>query len=53
MNISKIISGGQTGADRAGLDFAIVNGISHGGFCPRGRKAEDGQIPERYDLEEM
>ena len=40
-----IISGGQTGADRAALDFAIANGFSHGGWCPRGRLAEDGPIP--------
>jgi hypothetical protein len=37
----KIISGGQTGADRAGLDFAIEHGIEHGGWCPKGRLAED------------
>jgi hypothetical protein len=40
----KIVSGGQTGADRAALDFSIEHGISHGGWCPRGRKAEDGPI---------
>jgi len=42
--IEKIVSGGQTGADRAALDFAIENGIAHGGWCPRGRKAENGLI---------
>lgn len=47
-----IISGGQTGADRAALDFAIENGFDHGGWCPRGRKAEDGTIPARYELRE-
>jgi hypothetical protein len=47
-----IISGGQTGADRAALDFAIENGFDHGGWCPRGRKAEDGAIPARYELRE-
>lgn len=47
-----IISGGQTGADRAALDFAIAHDIPHGGFCPRGRKAEDGPIPDRYSLTE-
>jgi hypothetical protein len=46
----KIVSGGQTGADRAALDFAIENGISHGGWCPAGRKAEDGRLPKRYRL---
>lgn len=49
---SKIISGGQTGADRAALDAAIELGIAHGGWCPRGRRAEDGPIPARYSLEE-
>lgn len=37
MSITKIISGGQTGADRAGLDAAIALGIPHGGWCPKGR----------------
>ncbi len=48
----KIISGGQTGADRAALDFAIENDIPHGGWCPRGRKAIDGRIDEQYQLTE-
>lgn len=48
----KIVSGGQTGADRAGLDFAIENGIPHGGWCPKGRKAIDGPIDEKYLLKE-
>jgi hypothetical protein len=47
-----IISGGQTGADRAGLDFAIYNNIPHRGWCPKGRKAEDGGIPPQYQLQE-
>ena len=46
----KIISGGQTGADRAGLDWAIDNHVAHGGRCPQGRKAEDGLIDPRYQL---
>jgi hypothetical protein len=50
--IRKIISGGQTGADRAGLDFAIEAGLEHGGYVPRGRKAEDGRI-DRYNLIEL
>ena len=50
--IERIISGGQTGADRAALDFAIEHGIPHGGWCPKGRKAEDDPIPERYQLQE-
>lgn len=49
---SKIISGGQTGADRGALDAALVLGIPHGGWCPPGRKAEDGVIPARYRLQE-
>jgi len=49
----KIISGGQTGADRGGLDAAIALGIPHGGYCPRRRKAEDGRIPDRYQLSEL
>lgn len=48
----KIISGGQTGADRAALDFAIVAQIKHGGWCPAGRRSEDGRIPEHYHLTE-
>src|SRR6202051_2841522 len=51
--LRKIISGGQTGADRAGLDFAIYAGLEHGGYVPRGRKAEDGRIDERYSLVEL
>jgi len=48
----QIISGGQTGADRAALDWAISKGLRHGGWCPRGRLAEDGPIPLRYELRE-
>lgn len=48
----EIVSGGQTGADRAALDFAIEQGIPHCGWCPRGRKAEDGPISEIYQLVE-
>jgi hypothetical protein len=51
--IRKIISGGQTGADRAALDAAIKLEIPHGGWMPKGRKAEDGDIPEKYQLQEM
>jgi hypothetical protein len=53
MNIKKIISGGQTGADRAALDFAIDNDIPHGGWVPKGRLAEDGFISNRYDVIEI
>jgi len=48
----KIISGGQTGADRAALDFALARGIPHGGWCPQGQLAEDGPIAPRYQLRE-
>jgi len=50
--ILKIISGGQTGADRAALDWAIEHGGPHGGWCPKGRKAEDGAIDPRYQMKE-
>lgn len=50
--IKKLISGGQTGADRAALDFAIHHDIPHGGWCPKGRLAEDGTIDQRYQLSE-
>ena len=50
--IEKIISGGQTGADRAALDCAIEHGIPHGGWCPKGRLAEDCPIDARYQLQE-
>jgi hypothetical protein len=51
--IKKIISGGQTGADRAALDVAIKLNISHGGWVPKGRLAEDGPINPKYQLQEM
>jgi len=51
--VKKIISGGQTGADRAALDFAIRHGIPHGGRVPKGRKAEDGRVPDIYKVREM
>ncbi|MFZ2538218.1 MAG: putative molybdenum carrier protein, partial [Oscillospiraceae bacterium] len=53
MKITQIISGGQTGVDRAALDFAIIAGIPHGGWCPLGRTAEDGIISDKYELTEM
>jgi len=45
-----INSGGQTGVDRAALDFALSNGLAAKGWCPRGRMAEDGVINQRYPL---
>ncbi|MGN7613912.1 YpsA SLOG family protein, partial [Magnetococcales bacterium HHB-1] len=53
MSIGKLISGGQTGVDRAALDFAKNFDIQCGGWCPKGRKAEDGQIDLKYPLREM
>jgi len=52
VDFPKIISGGQPGADRAALDWAIDNGIPHGGWCPAGRLAEDGAIHYKYNLQE-
>ncbi|MCI0377231.1 MAG: putative molybdenum carrier protein [Gemmataceae bacterium] len=48
----KIISGGQTGVDRAALDAALELGLPCGGFCPKGRRAENRPIPKRYPLQE-
>lgn len=48
----KIVSGGQTGVDRAALDVALELGIECGGWCPAGRWAEDGPIDARYPLRE-
>ena len=46
----RIVSGGQTGVDRAALDIALALGLPVGGGCPQGRRAEDGVIPDRYPL---
>jgi hypothetical protein len=50
--IPKIVSGGQTGADRAALDWALSHNLPSGGWCPKGRKAEDGAIDSKYPLKE-
>ena len=50
--MTRIVSGGQTGVDRAALDVALALGIPCGGWCPRGRRAVDGAIPSRYPLQE-
>jgi hypothetical protein len=50
--VRRVVSGGQTGVDRSALDAAIEQGIDHGGWCPRGRLAEDGTIPALYRLVE-
>lgn len=47
--VTKIVSGGQTGADRAALDVAVELGLASGGWIPRGRRAEDGTVPRRYE----
>jgi putative molybdenum carrier protein len=52
MRPRRVVSGGQTGVDRGALDAAIAAGIPHGGWCPRGRRAEDGVVPDRYALRE-
>ena len=49
----KIISGGQTGVDRGALDAALAFRVECGGWCPAGRLAEDGTIPERYPVVEL
>jgi Circularly permutated YpsA SLOG family len=49
---TKVVSGGQTGVDRAALDVALDLGLPCGGWCPRGRRAEDGPIDARYPLTE-
>ncbi len=48
----KIMSGGQTGVDRAALDVALDQNISCGGWCPKGRKTEDGTLSKIYPLQE-
>lgn len=50
--VLKIVSGGQTGVDRAALDVAIELNLPHGGWCPQGRRAEDGVIATKYQLQE-
>jgi putative molybdenum carrier protein len=49
----KIISGGQTGVDRAALDAALRHGINCGGWCPAGRLDEFGKIPDNYPIQEL
>lgn len=50
--VKRIVSGGQSGVDRAAMDTALALGIPCGGWCPRGRRAEDGRIEDRYPLTE-
>jgi len=49
MALRKVVSGGQTGVDRSALDAALEHGLAIGGWLPKGRRAEDGQVPERYE----
>jgi Circularly permutated YpsA SLOG family len=49
---NRIISGGQVGVDRAALDWAMEHDVPHGGWCPQGRRAIDGELPARYQLQE-
>ncbi|BCX89706.1 hypothetical protein MIN45_P2079 [Methylomarinovum tepidoasis] len=51
--LRKVVSGGQTGVDRAALDTALERGIACDGWCPQGRLAEDGPLPPRYPLTEL
>jgi hypothetical protein len=53
MTIKKIVSGGQTGADIAGIDAAIELGVPYGGWIPKGRLTENGPLPQKYKLQEM
>ncbi|QGY43436.1 molybdenum cofactor carrier [Maribellus comscasis] len=48
----KTISGGQTGVDRGALDACLINNFAYGGWCPKGRMAEDGRIDIKYKLNE-
>ena len=50
MTLEKIVSGGQTGVDRGALDAALAAAFPCGGWCPEGREAEDGRIPDRYPV---
>ena len=52
LSVTRIISGGQVGSDRAALDFAIKHSIPHGGWCPKYRIAQDGTVPMKYQLQE-
>ena len=48
----RVISGGQTGVDRAALDAAFELALECGGWVPAGRRAEDGPVDARYPLRE-
>lgn len=50
--LERVVSGGQTGVDRAALDVALALGLPCGGWCPKGRRADDGPLAARYPLAE-
>ena len=52
LTLQKIVSGGQTGVDRAALEVALELELACGGWCPQGRRAEDGVIDARFPLKE-
>jgi hypothetical protein len=52
VSVRRVVSGGQTGVDRAALDIALWLGLPCGGWCPKGRRAEDGPLPAHYPLQE-
>lgn len=52
LRLERIVSGGQTGVDRAALDVALELGLACGGWCPQGRRAEDGTLAAKYPLQE-
>ncbi|OIO75001.1 MAG: hypothetical protein AUJ57_00880 [Zetaproteobacteria bacterium CG1_02_53_45] len=52
LSLNKVVSGGQTGVDRAALDAAMAVNLPVGGWCPKGRLALDGEIPAKYPLTE-
>ncbi|MDB5805436.1 MAG: hypothetical protein JWN73_2758 [Betaproteobacteria bacterium] len=51
-HVSKVTAGCETGVSRAALDWALSRPLPHGGWCPRGRRAEDGKLEARYKLSE-
>ncbi len=51
--LKRIVAGGQTGVDRGALSAALGAGVEAGGWCPKGRRAEDGTIPDKYPMQEM
>ena len=53
MTVKKIVSGGQTGVDRAALDVGLDKKIPIGGWCPKGRKAEDGPIESKVSVDRI